>query len=120
MAYIPTVWATGDVITAEKLNKMENGIADVSAYIVPVVYDADTSTTILQASFDDISSAVSAGRTVMTKDDLSNNETTISLLYRLSYIADAEYPYHVYFYHPDDVDSYVASTSTDNLIFEVE
>ena len=27
MAYIPTVWATGDVITAEKLNKAEEGIA---------------------------------------------------------------------------------------------
>lgn len=27
MAYTPTVWATGDKITAEKLNKAENGIA---------------------------------------------------------------------------------------------
>lgn len=27
MAYTPTEWATGDIITAEKLNKMENGIA---------------------------------------------------------------------------------------------
>ena len=27
MAYTPTVWATGDVITAEKLNKAEQGIA---------------------------------------------------------------------------------------------
>lgn len=26
MAYTPTVWATGDTITAEKLNKMEQGI----------------------------------------------------------------------------------------------
>ena len=27
MAYTPTEWATGDVITAQKLNKMEGGIA---------------------------------------------------------------------------------------------
>lgn len=27
MAYVPTNWATGDVITAEKLNHIENGIA---------------------------------------------------------------------------------------------
>ena len=27
MAYTPTVWQTGDVITAEKLNKAEQGIA---------------------------------------------------------------------------------------------
>ena len=28
MSYTPTVWANGDTITAQKLNKMENGIAD--------------------------------------------------------------------------------------------
>lgn len=26
MSYIPTVWQNGDVITAEKLNKLENGV----------------------------------------------------------------------------------------------
>ena len=31
MAYTPTVWAKGDVITAVKLNKAENGIAAASA-----------------------------------------------------------------------------------------
>ena len=34
MAYIPTVWATGDVITAEKLNKAEEGIAANNPMIV--------------------------------------------------------------------------------------
>lgn len=28
MAYEPTVWNCGDVITADKLNKLENGLAD--------------------------------------------------------------------------------------------
>ena len=120
MGYIPTEWQTGDVITAAKLNKAEEGIEAAYPYIVPVVFDAETSSTILQASFDDISAAVSAGRLVVTKEDTSNNETTISFLYRVSYIADAEYPYHVYFFHPDDVDSYMAANSTDNLVFEVE
>ena len=27
MSYTPTVWQTGDTITAEKLNKLENGVA---------------------------------------------------------------------------------------------
>ena len=27
MAYTPTNWQTGDTITAEKLNKLENGVA---------------------------------------------------------------------------------------------
>lgn len=26
MSYTPTVWANGDIITAEKLNKLENGL----------------------------------------------------------------------------------------------
>ena len=33
MAYTPTVWETGDVITAEKLNKMECGIEASNSYI---------------------------------------------------------------------------------------
>ena len=28
MAYVKTNWETGDIITAEKLNHMENGIAN--------------------------------------------------------------------------------------------
>lgn len=28
MSYTPTNWATGDVITAEKLNKLEQGVAE--------------------------------------------------------------------------------------------
>ena len=31
MTYTPTEWKTGDVVTAEKLNKMEQGIADNSS-----------------------------------------------------------------------------------------
>ena len=31
MSYTPTTWATGDVITAEKLNNMENGIANAGS-----------------------------------------------------------------------------------------
>lgn len=32
MAYTPTVWQTGDTITAEKLNKLENGVANIGGY----------------------------------------------------------------------------------------
>lgn len=39
MAYTPTVWENGDVITAEKLNKAENGIAAAAAAgIVPLSF----------------------------------------------------------------------------------
>lgn len=41
MAYTPTVWATGDVITADLLNKAENGIADASVAELPSVSGTD-------------------------------------------------------------------------------
>ena len=31
MAYTPTEWKTGDIVTAEKLNKLENGLANVES-----------------------------------------------------------------------------------------
>ena len=34
MAYTPTEWKTGDVVTAAKLNNMENGIAGATAMII--------------------------------------------------------------------------------------
>ena len=38
MAYTPTVWVTGDVITAAKLNKAEQAIAKNSTQIPPISY----------------------------------------------------------------------------------
>ena len=39
MSYTPTNWQTGDVVTAEKLNKMESGIAESSALVVPIYHE---------------------------------------------------------------------------------
>lgn len=58
MAYTPTVWATGDTITAEKLNKAEQGIAAASAggsLIIPLTWDGNTAT--LDASYADLVAA---------------------------------------------------------------
>lgn len=38
MAYTPTEWVTGDIITAEKLNKAEQAIAKNSTQIPPISY----------------------------------------------------------------------------------
>ena len=38
MAYTPTEWKSGDVITAEKLNNMEEGIEDKSHIKLPLVH----------------------------------------------------------------------------------
>lgn len=42
MSYIPTEWFTGDVITAEKLNKIEDGIADIEGGVTIVTQNVDT------------------------------------------------------------------------------
>ncbi len=39
MSYTPTEWMSGDVITAEKLNNIENGIAHNSSDIVIVTFE---------------------------------------------------------------------------------
>lgn len=36
MAYEPTEWACGDVITSEKLNKIERGVADIILHLKPI------------------------------------------------------------------------------------
>lgn len=54
MGYIPTEWQTGDIITAAKLNKAEEGIAAAGPVMIPAEYDAVTSTITLSASYDDL------------------------------------------------------------------
>lgn len=38
MAYVPNEWATGDIITAEKLNNIENGIENANNLLVVTIY----------------------------------------------------------------------------------
>lgn len=39
MAYNKTTWANGDVITADKLNNIEDGISNLKKLIVTFDYD---------------------------------------------------------------------------------
>lgn len=41
MAYTTTNWENGDVITAAKLNKLEQGVADIFHLLFPVHVEAD-------------------------------------------------------------------------------
>ena len=116
MAYTPTVWATGDVITAEKLNKAEEGITNAGPYIVRVAsYDPETYDAILDASFKDIYDAVSEGRLVMTIDSQSENTATIAFLTSTSYNASILYPYNVAFSDGAQEYMYRAANETDAL-----
>ena len=63
MSYTPTTWVTGDVITAEKLNNMESGIAeDGDVFIIHATgvasYGSVETTPTLDKTFQEISNAV--------------------------------------------------------------
>ena len=61
MSYVKTTWATGDVITAEKLNNMEGGISRFE--VVNAVLNEDDNYEI-QMSFADLKALTDAGKIV--------------------------------------------------------
>lgn len=65
MAYTPTNWQTGDVITAEKLNKMENGIAGSSLEVIFTVTTNDE--LVPNETFENVLAALTAGIPVTFK-----------------------------------------------------
>ena len=67
MAYEPTVWKTGDVVTAQKLNKLEDGLANVESggIVLHVVIDETSGSKTLDKTFGEIKSALLAGKSVI-------------------------------------------------------
>ena len=51
MAYNPTEWATGDVITAQKLNKMEQGIAGAGLQLYGPYYASASNPEAIDAGY---------------------------------------------------------------------
>lgn len=44
MAYTPTTWTSGDIITSQKLNKIENGVANAELGNKPLIIDISNDT----------------------------------------------------------------------------
>ena len=72
--YTPTEWATGDVITAEKLNNMESGISAAAEaaesavpFIVTFAGTTDSHNAECDNPFTEISAAIIAGRNVVLR-----------------------------------------------------
>lgn len=65
MAYTPTVWATGDVITAEKLNKAEQRIAANSNIVYVAKGEMTDDPAITEGDFDDACAVIEAGGIVV-------------------------------------------------------
>lgn len=67
MAYEPTSWSTGDIVTAEKLNKLENGIASSGGeiFIVNTLLDEETGGMILDKTWQEIKDAFDSGKLIL-------------------------------------------------------
>lgn len=65
MAYNPTVWQTGDIVTAEKLNNIERGIEDASAISLKVnITTEDRVSWFSDVTYNQVVTALNAGRRV--------------------------------------------------------
>lgn len=65
MAYNPTNWQTGDIVTAEKLNNIERGIEDASAISLKVnITTEDRVSWFSDVTYNQVVTALNAGRRV--------------------------------------------------------
>lgn len=85
--YEKQTWTTGDVITEEKLNHMEDGIASGgsggSVLIVRSTYDESTSKNILDKTWKEINDAFQSGTMILYKHEsagITAAETTMQVL----------------------------------------
>ena len=104
MSYEKQTWAYKDEITAEKLNHIEDGIADASQsgggsepLIVNINYDESTDTETLDKTWQEIDDAIAQGRQVLIASaspsggahmlfPVLSTEITLKLTYIVRYI----------------------------------
>ena len=66
MSYEATEWSDGDIITAQKLNKLENGVVNAgSGGILVVTGSHDGNVSTLDHTFDEIYSAAQTGIVIL-------------------------------------------------------
>lgn len=62
MTYTPTDWQTGDIITAEKMNKMESGIANAGVFYITATWDDNANGYVLDKTAAQIEAAYANGQ----------------------------------------------------------
>ena len=62
MAYTPNTWATGDTITAAKLNNMEQGIANAGVFYITATWDDSANGYVLDKTVTQIEAAYANGQ----------------------------------------------------------
>lgn len=93
MGYEKQTWQTGDVITANKMNHMEDGIAGVggSVLVVRATNDTDNSQYILDTTWRQIYNAFLSNGCVVLADPVSNGEQYKTIEELFFYPNDSQY-----------------------------
>ena len=107
MAYTPTTWVTGDTVTATKMNKIENGIANAGGG--GLVHYTVTSGT-LDCTYNDLLADITAGRLPY----ISNSSANIA--YGLLAQLDTRNDYQAWFLTNNGASSVFYSESADSYL----
>ena len=120
MSYEKQTWATGDVITAAKLNHMEDGIAGVCGLVVLCTVTAgenDAETYTLNKTYSEISSAFLNGKNVNIYSSGDNGKSVQVLK---AFGDNGTDSYWVTTASGSDVFEYEASTASGTLSYTSE
>lgn len=119
MSYVKTVWETGDVITAEKLNNIEGGIEGATPLILTETVDGFGNIYTLSETAGTIKAAFDSGRVV-----LLIHEQTLSGGMHVPILLAGKAINDSYFVSVFDTDNgyidYHAATSSDYPVFTIE
>lgn len=69
MAYTKQTWINGDIITAEKLNNIENGIVGGSSFVVTATDTENEGELVLDKTWNEINAALNSGMFVVIPYD---------------------------------------------------
>ena len=95
--YEKQTWNTGDIITEDKLNHIEDGIASCGMFVVGSTYDESTQTETLDKTYKEIKDAVEAGRNVVQKKEQNDDGDSFTALFFLTVIGNDNGNYYVDF-----------------------
>lgn len=104
MNYIKNTWKTGDIVSSQKLNHMEDGIVDAGG--IMVINDTDNT---LDKTWQEIYDAMSAGKLCVVRKDEGTLEGGIeAYIVTIVYLSGEEYMVGI----SKDENPYTASSAT--------
>ena len=97
MSYIKQTWTTGDTITAEKLNHIEDGVANTNSMLIDMTFDSETRLLKSNVLFSDIVSAFINGVEIVVHiPEVTDYSVAEAYLRLRAYIPESTYRVFTY------------------------